>query len=631
MALKRGPEAIKFIEDFRHKLYLINRENSQFSMKILNSAIPKSSPATIMNEQKCPLKCPLSARTYDSSGLVRHLKSIHSGTKFGCYLCERSFADLNILFMHLKQHGVLPDKSKIKLFKTSTTGVNDMLGFLNGQVKIYCNEKSPLVKNISERIEDKDSSSAPPRPKKNKNTSCNLQQTSKGERKKNSKYRSYINCCVIGCGTRSTDESKPSFFRFPARNKEQREAWISIVGCKNAAMSDWVPRNSDRICSHHFENGKYSTRRDKVNYIPTLNVGLSNWKPTFNFQPLEPNFSDLDVEETEKEPEMVKEPDEQIPEASRIDLVKNISKGLSLFSYKDSSSDLSRPKMNENPTHILRQTAKVELYCKEKSSDGQIPNDHSYTLQNPEAPTIDLVKTVGETLSQALGETKDSSPSALPRPKKNKTMPYDLQQTSKGGKKKNSKYHSHINCCVIGCGTRSTGESKPSFFRFPARNREQREAWLSIVGHKNSQKNWVPRNSDRICSHHFENGKYSTRRDRVNYIPTLNVGLSNWQPTFNFQPLELNLSNSDEEEMEIEPAMVEEPATKEIDIQCDLWQEFVEEKVFTFECQFIGISEKGTQLTTSRPTDKKVKFYFQTIMIGVAKSCWKCSKNQETS
>ena len=184
-------------------------------------------------------------------------------------------------------------------------------------------------------------------------------------------------------------------------------------------------------------------------------------------------------------------------------------------------------------------------------------------------------------------------------------MSNNLQQTSKVGKKKNSKYHSHINCCVIGCGTRSTDESKPSFFRFPARNREQREAWLSIVGNKNSQKNWVPRNSDRICSHHFENGKYSTRRDRVNYIPTLNVGLSNWKPTFNFQTLELNLSNSDEEEMEKEPALVEEPATKEIEIQCDLWQEFVEEKFFTFECQFIGLSEKGTQLTTSRPTNIK--------------------------
>ena len=122
-----------------------------------------------MDVQKCPLKCPLAARSYDSTSLVRHLKSIHSGTKFGCYLCERSFADLNILFIHLKQHGVLPDKSKIKLFQTSTTGVNEILGFLNGQVKVYCNEKSPLVKNISKIGEDKDSSSDLPIPKNNGN------------------------------------------------------------------------------------------------------------------------------------------------------------------------------------------------------------------------------------------------------------------------------------------------------------------------------------------------------------------------------------------------------------------------------------------------------------------------------
>ena len=378
----------------------------------------------MMNEQKCPLKCPLPARSYDSLGLVRHLKSFHSGTKFGCYMCERSFTDLNILFFHLKQHGVLPDKSKIKLFKTSSTkGVNDMLGFLNGQVKIYCNEKSP---------------------------------------------------------------------------------------------------------------------------------------------------------------------------ASRIDLVKNISKRIE---DKDSPSDLSRPKKNENSTHILRQTAKVKLYCKEKNSDQHIP----------EASTIDLEENVSKSIEETNDHSyyaKDSSPSALPRPKKNKNTSHNLQQTSKGGRKKKSKYRSFINCSVIGCGTRSTDESKPSFFRFPARNKEQREAWLSIVGRKNAD--WVPRNSDRICSHHFENGKYSTRRDRVNYIPTLNVGLSNWKPTFNFQTLKLNFNNLDEEDIEKEPAiMVEEPATKEIEIQCDIWQEFVEEKVFTFECQFIGISEKSTQLTTSRPTNIK--------------------------
>ena len=102
-----------------------------------------------MNVQKCPLKCPLPARSYDSRGLVQHLKSFHSSTKFGCYLCERSFIDLNILFLHLKEHGVLPDKSKIRLFKTSTTGVNVMIGFLNGQV-MYIAQKKVLMSKFQE-------------------------------------------------------------------------------------------------------------------------------------------------------------------------------------------------------------------------------------------------------------------------------------------------------------------------------------------------------------------------------------------------------------------------------------------------------------------------------------------------
>ena len=76
-----------------------------------------------MNNQKCPIRrCPFPAKSYDSAGLVRHLKSFHSSTRFGCYLCDRSFSDLNILYLHLKHHGALPEKNKIKLFETSTTG-----------------------------------------------------------------------------------------------------------------------------------------------------------------------------------------------------------------------------------------------------------------------------------------------------------------------------------------------------------------------------------------------------------------------------------------------------------------------------------------------------------------------------
>ena len=89
---------------------------------------------------------------------------------------------------------------------------------------------------------------------------------------------------------RSTDEPKPRFFSYPARNREQREAWLSIVRRKNG--SDWVPRTSDRICSNHFISGSYSTRRDQANYIPTLNVGPGPI-PTFNF-PVPDLTPDLD-------------------------------------------------------------------------------------------------------------------------------------------------------------------------------------------------------------------------------------------------------------------------------------------------------------------------------------------------
>ena len=53
-----------------------------------------------------------------------------------------------------------------------------MIGYLDGHVKLHCQEKKPdqqipasskidLIKNISKKIEDKDSISALPRPKKN--------------------------------------------------------------------------------------------------------------------------------------------------------------------------------------------------------------------------------------------------------------------------------------------------------------------------------------------------------------------------------------------------------------------------------------------------------------------------------
>ena len=41
-----------------------------------------------------------------------------------------------------------------------------------------------------------------------------------------------------------------------------------------------------------------------------------------------------------------------------------------------------------------------------------------------------------------------------------------------------------------------------------------------------------------------------------------------------------------------------------MEIQCDLWQEY-EKPDFYFECQFIGLNEKGTQMTSSCPVGSK--------------------------
>ena len=61
----------------------------------------------------------------------------------------------------------------------------------------------------------------------------------------------------------------------------------------------------------------------------------------------------------------------------------------------------------------------------------------------------------------------------------------------------------------------------------------------------------------------------------------------------------------------------EEPATKEISIQCDLYTEFVEEEVLDYECNFLGLSEKETQLTSTRITHVKVSNFTDRFLIAM--------------
>ena len=84
------------------------------------------------DSQKCPL-CPRSNRTFDRPALFRHFTQAHPSLKYQCYLCQRSFNDLNILYLHLRHHGATnPDKSSIKLVKTNSVH-SKVLGYLDGR------------------------------------------------------------------------------------------------------------------------------------------------------------------------------------------------------------------------------------------------------------------------------------------------------------------------------------------------------------------------------------------------------------------------------------------------------------------------------------------------------------------
>ena len=120
------------------------------------------------DSQKCPL-CPRSNRTFDRPALFRHFTQEHPSLKYQCYLCQRSFNDLNILYLHLRHHGATnPDKSSIKLVKTNSVH-SKVLGYLDGREYIdedleaetppaqANNSRIDQVKEMSDMVKDNSS------------------------------------------------------------------------------------------------------------------------------------------------------------------------------------------------------------------------------------------------------------------------------------------------------------------------------------------------------------------------------------------------------------------------------------------------------------------------------------------
>ena len=76
-------------------------------------------------------------------------------------------------------------------------------------------------------------------------------------------------CCVVNCSNREGTDSL-TFYRFPERNQDQKQKWVSAVKRINPDGSSWCPNISSRICSAHFLGGKKSFAQNDPSYVPTI-------------------------------------------------------------------------------------------------------------------------------------------------------------------------------------------------------------------------------------------------------------------------------------------------------------------------------------------------------------------------
>ena len=78
-------------------------------------------------------------------------------------------------------------------------------------------------------------------------------------------------CSVVGCSEARGKQPGVRFFRFPQRNKEQRELWVKAVRRQSSVGNSlWMPYETAVVCSRHFVLGKPSPTRTHPDYIPSI-------------------------------------------------------------------------------------------------------------------------------------------------------------------------------------------------------------------------------------------------------------------------------------------------------------------------------------------------------------------------
>ena len=177
-------------------------------------------------EHKCTI-CQSVSENQDA--FSSHFQEHHRSIFFACYLCPRSFQTVNQVLTHLNnEHNTInPERKKIAMYDHAIMARGTVrVGYVEG-------ESVPLTKI---------------------------------ERKLWSNQK----CAVDGCGSNVDSAPAVKLFRFPASDVHQRYLWVAILNKRNPDGTEWEAKPWHRICSLHFEDGKYSRDEKDINYIPTL-------------------------------------------------------------------------------------------------------------------------------------------------------------------------------------------------------------------------------------------------------------------------------------------------------------------------------------------------------------------------
>ena len=64
-------------------------------------------------------------------------------------------------------------------------------------------------------------------------------------------------CCIVGCTQRQDKDKGISLHRIPTYPDERKKQWINSIRRQTKDGQPWSPKESARICSLHFLQGKY--------------------------------------------------------------------------------------------------------------------------------------------------------------------------------------------------------------------------------------------------------------------------------------------------------------------------------------------------------------------------------------